>query len=202
MTADNQPLSVTDIDTQKAALRATAQAERARIASSADDEDALCAPLLALSNNWQGLVVAGYMPIRHELSPLAALEAAQQHGAQLALPAVTGKAAPLLFRSYNASTQLERGFANILQPGADAPEVTPDIILTPLLAFDRKGTRLGYGAGHYDRTIADLRIIKPDLLVVGIAHAAQLCLFPLPKGAYDEKLDLVITPQQVFDFRP
>lgn len=185
----------------KRAMRATARAERARIAPSADLEDALVAPVLALKTNWQNVVVAGYMPIRHELSPLAVLEALAAHGAHLALPAVIPPD-QMVFRAYDDHHPLEAGFAETLHPPATSPVVQPDVVLVPLLAFDRKGTRLGYGGGHYDRALMRLRADHPDALAVGIAYGEQMCLFPLPFGAYDQRLDLVITPQQVFDFRP
>ncbi len=94
---------------------------------------------------------------------------------------------------------LDRGQWGIREPKADAPEVDPDILLVPLLAFDRAGYRIGYGAGYYDMTIKRLRGLK-TVTAVGIAFAAQE-VPEIPKTPRDERLDLVLTEREVIDLR-
>ena len=82
---------------------------------------------------------------------------------------------------------------------ADAPEVAPDILIVPLLAFDRTGNRIGYGAGYYDMTIAKLRAMKPAV-AIGIAFAAQE-IAKVPVTPRDARLDLVLTEREIIDLR-
>ena len=76
----------------------------------------------------------------------------------------------------------------------------PDILLIPFLSFDRYGYRLGQGGGYYDATLAHLREEK-DILAIGMGYAQQAVLFKLPAEDHDQKMDMVITPQNVHDFR-
>jgi 5-formyltetrahydrofolate cyclo-ligase len=87
----------------------------------------------------------------------------------------------------------------IREPKAEAPEVFPDILIVPLLLFDRAGYRLGYGAGYYDMTIARLRAMKP-VTAIGLAYAAQE-IADVPKTPRDARLDLVLTEREIIDLR-
>jgi 5-formyltetrahydrofolate cyclo-ligase len=102
-------------------------------------------------------------------------------------------------RVWEFGALLDRGQWGIREPKPDAPEVEPDILLVPLLAFDREGFRLGYGAGYYDMTIHRLRALKP-VTAVGIAFAAQE-VPKIPTTPRDECLDLVLTEREVIDLR-
>ena len=102
-------------------------------------------------------------------------------------------------RAFGFGDELASGQWGIREPQADAPEVAPDILLVPLLAFDRTGHRIGYGAGYYDMTIAKLRSKKP-LLAVGVAFAAQE-IEQVPVTPRDARLDLVLTERDVIDLR-
>ena len=95
--------------------------------------------------------------------------------------------------------KLASGVWGIREPKPDALEVFPDILIVPLVAFDRAGFRLGYGAGYYDMTIARLRAMK-RIVAIGIAYAAQE-FDAVPKTARDEKLDLVLTEREIIDLR-
>ncbi len=102
-------------------------------------------------------------------------------------------------RAYSFGDELARGQWGIREPKPEAPEVAPDILLVPLVAFDRAGHRIGYGAGYYDMTIAALRAKKPTL-AVGLAFAAQE-IREVPITPRDARLDLVLTEQETIDFR-
>jgi 5-formyltetrahydrofolate cyclo-ligase len=117
----------------------------------------------------------------------------------LALPAIAGRGKPLIMRAWEFGAPLDRGQWGIREPKPDAPEVEPDILLVPLLACDRVGFRLGYGAGYYDMTIHQLRALKP-VIAVGIAFAAQE-VPKIPTTPRDERLDLVLTEREVIDLR-
>jgi 5-formyltetrahydrofolate cyclo-ligase len=120
-------------------------------------------------------------------------------GAQLALPVIQGRDQPLIFRAWNADAQLLRGQLGIMEPSPLSPEVVPEIVLVPLAAFDRAGHRIGYGAGHYDRSFAQLRQSKP-ITSIGLAFAIQET-DAVPALSHDVKLDFVLTEAGTLDFR-
>jgi 5-formyltetrahydrofolate cyclo-ligase len=146
-----------------------------------------------------GAVVAGYSPIRSEFSPLPLMRKLAAMGAKLALPVVVARGRPLAMRLWDFGHPLARGVWGIRQPLPEAPEVEPDILLVPLAAFDRRGHRIGYGAGYYDMTINALRATKP-VVAVGTAFATQE-VPEVPVTPRDARLDLVLTEREVIDFR-
>jgi 5-formyltetrahydrofolate cyclo-ligase len=146
-----------------------------------------------------GTVVSGFMPLKSEISPLPLMRKLVEQGTRLALPAIAGRGQPLIMRAWQFGAPLDRGQWGIREPKPDAPEVEPDILLVPLLAFDRAGFRIGYGAGYYDMTIARLRGLKP-VTAVGIAFAAQE-VAEIPTTPRDARLDLVLTEREVIDLR-
>ena len=146
-----------------------------------------------------GAIVSGFMPLKSEINPLPLLRQLTEHGAALALPVVAGKGRPLIMRAWTFGGPLASGVWGIKEPMPDAPAVDPDILIVPLLAFDRRGHRLGYGAGYYDMTITALRANKP-VVAVGIAYAAQE-VDTVPITHRDARLDLVLTEQETIDFR-
>jgi 5-formyltetrahydrofolate cyclo-ligase len=146
-----------------------------------------------------GTVVSGFMPLKSEINPLPLMRKLADAGASLALPVVAGRGKPLIMRSWRWDEPLVPGVWGIREPGPAAPEVQPDILLVPLLAFDRTGHRIGYGAGYYDLTIAQLRARKP-VTAVGIAFAAQE-IEVVPRTAFDAQLDLVLTENETIDLR-
>lgn len=146
-----------------------------------------------------GAIVSGFMPLKSEINPMPLMRRLADAGAQLALPAVAGRGKPLTMRAFAFGEPLVSGVWDIREPGPDAREVFPDIVIVPLLAFDRAGRRLGYGAGYYDMTIAGLRARKP-VIAVGIAFAAQE-IPCVPTTARDAALDLVLTEHEVIDCR-
>jgi 5-formyltetrahydrofolate cyclo-ligase len=147
----------------------------------------------------RGTIVSGYSPIRNEIDPVPLMRALAAQGARLALPAVTARGKSLAFRAWLAGDRLMLGPLGIPEPSPAAAEVIPDIMLVPLAAFDRSGHRIGYGAGHYDYTLAHLRKVKP-VTAVGLAFAAQE-IEAVPALQHDVALDYVLTEAKVFDFR-
>ena len=146
-----------------------------------------------------GTIVSGFMPLKTEISPLPLMRRLVDAGARLALPAIDGRGKPLILRAFAFGDELASGQWGIREPKPDAREVEPDILLVPLLAFDRRGYRIGYGAGYYDMTIARLRAIKP-VVAAGIAYAAQE-IEEVPITARDARLDLVLTEREIIDLR-
>lgn len=146
-----------------------------------------------------GTIVSGFSPLKTEINPLPLMRALAESGAQLALPVVSGRGKPLIMRAFAFGDALASGQWGIREPKPDAGEVAPDILLVPLLAFDRSGHRIGYGAGYYDMTIAALRKVKP-VIAAGIAFAAQE-IDAVPVSPRDVRLDLVLTEREIIDFR-
>jgi 5-formyltetrahydrofolate cyclo-ligase len=146
-----------------------------------------------------GTIVSGYSPIRSELDPVPLMRQLAERGAQLALPAVMARGKSLAFRAWSPSDRLMMGPLGILEPSPAAAELIPDIMLVPLAAFDRLGHRIGYGAGHYDFTLAHLRKVKP-VTAIGLAFAAQE-IEAVPALSHDVALDYVLTETEAFDFR-
>jgi 5-formyltetrahydrofolate cyclo-ligase len=145
------------------------------------------------------VIVSGFMPLKSEVNPLPLMRKLADAGARLALPAVAGRGKPLIMRSWQWSEPLVPGVWGIREPGPAAATVEPDIVLVPLLAFDRSGHRVGYGAGYYDLTITQLRVNK-QIAAVGIAFAAQE-VETVPRTAFDAQLDLVLTENETIDLR-
>ena len=146
-----------------------------------------------------GAIVSGFMPLKSEINPLPLMRTLADAGAKLALPVVAGKGKPLTMRAFTFGDVLASGVWGIREPKPEAPEVFPDILLVPLLAFDRSGHRIGYGAGYYDMTITALRARK-SVAAVGIAFAAQE-VAQVPSTPRDARLDLVLTEREVIDVR-
>ena len=144
-------------------------------------------------------VVAGYSPIRSEIDPGPLLRKLESEGARLALPAITARGQSLKFRLWHPGERLLSGPLGILEPSPAAAEIIPDIVLVPLAAFDRSGHRIGYGAGHYDRTLAQLHKSK-GFAAIGLAFAAQEVV-TVPALQHDVPLDYVLTETKAFDFR-
>jgi 5-formyltetrahydrofolate cyclo-ligase len=146
-----------------------------------------------------GAIVSGFMPLKSEINPLPLMRTLADAGAKLALPVVAGKGKPLTMRAFTFGDVLASGVWGIREPKPEAPEVFPDILLVPLLAFDRSGHRIGYGAGYYDMTITALRARK-SVAAVGIAFAAQE-VAQVPSTPRDARLDLVLTEHEIIDVR-
>ncbi len=138
-----------------------------------------------------GTIVAGYWPISTEVDVRPLLARLEDRSVTCALPFMTASDEPLQFRRWRVLDTLEPGVFGTSHPGADAPVVTPEILLVPLLAFDDDGFRLGYGGGYYDRTLAGLRS-KGRLETVGVGFSVQWTS-RVPRNESDQPLDWVLT---------
>jgi 5-formyltetrahydrofolate cyclo-ligase len=193
-------MSAAAVDDAKAALRREALARREQLPG---EERAAAAQAIAARPFpvplAPGAIVSGFMPLKSEINPLPLMRGLAAAGARLALPVIAGRGKPLIMRAYAFGDPLTAGQWGIREPSPEAAAVFPDILLVPLLAFDRRGHRLGYGAGYYDRTIADLRARKP-VTAVGLAYAAQEVV-EVPITERDVRLDFVLTERETIDCR-
>lgn len=172
----------------KAALRAEMRTLRRSLAATTPDAGRRAAANLpAFPRPEPAPVYALYHPIGSELDPgLIRLAPGR-----LALPAVIRRDGPLVFRLHAPGDILTPDALGVPAPGRGAAEVTPDILFVPVLAFDRRGGRLGQGGGYYDRTIAELRA-RGRVLVIGLGYSAQERP-EIPMEPHDQRLDAILT---------
>ncbi len=147
-----------------------------------------------------GAAVSGYWPLAGELDPRPAMLALAERGHPLCLPRLQGSSQPLRFHAWQPGQALVPGRFNLLEPAAEWPALTPQVLLVPLLAFDNRCRRLGWGKGFYDRTLAELRAADPATLAIGVAFAAQE-VDAVPVAAYDQRLDAVVTEIGLYRYR-
>ncbi|CAK0780062.1 5-formyltetrahydrofolate cyclo-ligase [Azospirillaceae bacterium] len=138
-------------------------------------------------------VISGYWPIGTELDIRPFLFAWHNAGRTSTLPVVIARQHPLTFRHWTPETQLSPGPFKILQPTDANPLIVPDVLIVPLLAFDRTGHRLGYGGAYYDLTIAERRASNA-ILAIGVGFSGQE-IDAIPFTAQDQRLDWIVTEQ-------
>ncbi len=139
----------------------------------------------------RGAIVAGYWPLPGEIDPRPLMLALAGRGHALALPVTGARGTPLSFRLFRFGDALLPGPFRTSEPAPCAPDVAPDWLLVPLVAFDRAGNRLGHGAGYYDATLAVLRA-RQSVFALGIAFAAQE-VERVPADERDQRLDAIAT---------
>ncbi|MBF0665402.1 MAG: 5-formyltetrahydrofolate cyclo-ligase [Brevundimonas sp.] len=172
--------------TDKRELRAAMRAHRKRLADQTPDAAARAAAHVA--DLPPGRIVGVYRAIGSELDADALCLALERDGRELCLPVVVERDAAMIFRRWRFGDPLELDLAGVPAPFPLAEAVTPDLILTPLLAFDALGGRLGQGGGYYDRTFAAL----PDVVRIGLAYAGQQ-VEPMVLERHDIRLHGVLT---------
>lgn len=143
--------------------------------------------------------VSAFLAIGEEIDPLPLMRRLWAAGHAVGLPVMVGKDRPLVFRRWREGAPLDEVKWGIREPTADAPIIVPDVMLVPLLAFDARGYRIGYGGGFYDRSIAEIRAVKP-VITIGLAYD-ELEVDAVPHDAYDQRLDWVLTPSGFRDCR-
>jgi 5-formyltetrahydrofolate cyclo-ligase len=182
---------------QKAALRK----EAATIRKAAHEAMAELAPNLIASHAFpaqpsQGFhIVSAFYPYRSEIDTRPLLGRLAGLGWTTCLPIVLGEGLPLEFRRWLPGQPTIKGSMNIDRPDDTAPIVEPDVLIVPMLAFDRSGFRLGYGGGYYDRTLEKLRA-KKTIIAIGAAYAAQE-VAAVPHDGHDQPLDYIVTENEV-----
>ena len=173
--------------TQAKATARAAAFERRKLAHAAGQGTA--AHLSSILAGHRGVPLAGYMAMCTEIDPIAAMQEAAAHG-PVGVPVITGKGQALRFRTWDPDSVMISGeFGALIPETGDWME--PEILIVPLVAFDRKGGRLGYGGGFYDRTLQMLRAKRPTL-AIGFAYAQQEA-DGLPLEPTDQPLDLIVT---------
>ncbi|SHI65083.1 5-formyltetrahydrofolate cyclo-ligase [Wenxinia saemankumensis] len=177
----------------KAVLRRDALLRR-KAAHAARPED-WCGMLRGVLSAHRGRPLAGYMAIRSEIDPRPAMVGAAAYG-PVCVPVIDGPEQPLRFRAWHPDAAMIPGTFGAHTP-QDGDWLEPEVLIVPLVAFDRLGGRLGYGGGFYDRTLQALRRRGP-VVAIGFAYAAQE-VAALPQEATDEPLDLVVTEAGVVD---
>ncbi|SLN76008.1 5-formyltetrahydrofolate cyclo-ligase [Roseisalinus antarcticus] len=182
----------TAVGPAKAAARAAALARRKLAHEAATGPGGQLSSVLA---GHRGVPISGYLPIRTEIDPRPAMEEASAHG-PVGVPVIVGAGQPLAFHLWEPDCPLRPGPFGAPVPATGRPMV-PQILIVPLMAFDREGRRLGYGGGFYDRTLQILRRQGP-VMAIGFAYAAQEAN-DLPTEPTDEPLDLIVTEAGVLD---
>lgn len=186
---------MTDIVDIKAKLRKQALVKRKQAFENA--QRAQSAYLSEVLAGYRGVPLAGYMPIRTEITPLAAMAEAAAHG-RVGVPVIDGAGRPLKFSRWEPDDALKDGPFGAKTPLED-DFFDPEILIVPLVAFDLAGGRLGYGGGYYDRTLQVLRA-KQGILAIGFAFGAQQ-VDELPLEDTDQPLDMIVTENGVLELK-
>ena len=186
------------MDNAKRSARSRARERRAAAANPLDGDLARLNLERVLAEFPDELVVAGYLSVKSEINPVPVMEKLSGQGRKLCVPVVASPRLPLKFRQWSPSVPVVAAAHGIPVPATGA-WLRPDILIVPLLAFDARGFRLGYGGGHYDRTLESLRN-SGQVSAVGFAYASQQ-LDRVPTEAFDQPLDMVVTERGVTNFQ-
>lgn len=181
-----------DLKNTKAAARKAAFARRKDVHSEARSAAGV-AHLLSVVTQHKGKALSGYMPIRTEITPVPVMAAMAAHG-PVGVPVIGELGEALRFALWTPDCEMIEGTFGALIPAA-RQFVDPEVLIVPLLAFDRKGGRLGYGGGFYDRTLEGLRAKRPTL-AIGYAYSAQE-VDAVPLEPTDQRLDVIVTEDGV-----
>lgn len=183
---------MTDLTAVKADARKAAFARRKQAHCEARSAQGV-AHLLSVLTAHKGKPMSGYMPIRTEINPLPAM-AAMSAWSSIGVPYIQGQGQPLKFANWRPDSDMVDGPFGAQVP-ASLEFMTPEVVVVPLVAFDGKGGRLGYGGGFYDRTLEGLRAERPTL-AIGYAYSAQKA-DNLPLEPTDQPLDAIVTDDGV-----
>jgi len=186
-----------DIKSTKHAARLQALARRDAI--DATDRAAFSAKLVTRARELpipRAAIVAGFIAIRSEIDPMPLMTALRDRGNSFALPVVLPDRETMIFRAWDGISDLVKSTFGLSVPHRSAPEVKPDVLLIPLAAFDRRGFRIGYGKGHYDRALARIEADGP-VVKIGVAFSAQE-IAEVPAEPHDRRLDYMLTEAEFF----
>ena len=200
LTDRRNALTSTDADS-KATLRQKALARRRALGRETRSllSERLTQEGVRLARLWTPSVVSAFHPIREEPDTLALLKALTEDGFATVLPVVVGRDSDLVFRLWRPGDPTVLGRMAIPEPLEAASAVEPDLLFVPLACFDRRGHRIGYGAGYYDRSLARLRRMK-RIHAVGVAYG--VCeVAAVPYEAHDQSLDEIVTERETIFVR-
>ena len=188
-----------DFAEAKAAFRHAALERRAVLPADVREKMAsrLALEGVAIARRARARIVSAYWPMRGEADTTWLIHALAYHEFVAALPCVIGRGSPLAFRRWTSREPLVPGPFGTSEPSRRLPEVWPDVLFVPLAAFDRTGNRIGYGAGYYDLTLAQLRSMKP-VLAIGVGFSTQE-VDAVPAEAHDQRLDFVLTENELIE---
>ena len=187
-----------DLKSQKQQCREQARLHRDRLDVSEADFERVIDVFFAEINPDKDKIIALYWPVKKEFNTRFLLDELATQGYECALPVAGKESRVMKFLTWTHDTKMTQGIWNVPEPEA-GEEVQPNIVLAPLLAFDQKGYRLGYGGGHYDATMEALRAQK-QVQYIGIGYAEQAVLLKLPREEHDIPLDSMLTPQGLIEF--
>ena len=142
-------------------------------------------------------IIASFISFKSEISTQFLNEFLLNNGKILCLPIIKNNSETLNFIEYNLKTKLVSGKFGIMQPSDLSKEFLPEIILTPCLAFDKNGFRLGYGGGYYDKTFSYLKKIKHKFISIAVAFDDQK-IDELVHDKYDQKIDYILTEKKLY----
>jgi 5-formyltetrahydrofolate cyclo-ligase len=194
-------LNLTSDQTTKTALRGEASARRDTL-TTAERERAsamIAERAIAIAKSIRPRVIGAYVPIWSEVDSRPVISWAHDNDIDVVLPAVVGATA-LTFRRHRSGDPLDVGRFGTRAPPAHAETAVPDLVILPMIAFDRAGTRLGYGGGFYDREIARLRVEGHRPVLVGLAFAAQE-VPAIPAEPHDARMDWIVTEKETLEFQ-
>lgn len=196
---ENIPAKDVELDTRKQELRRLIKTRLKKIDWAQINIQVLKNLRTYLHTSFKGKRIAGYWPIANEIDILPFLKEWHLEGGELCLPVVQKKNQGLKFYDWKPDTRMKVSLYQIPVPEEKTNPVIPDIILVPLLAFDKSGHRLGKGGGYYDRTLQELRDIRP-IQTIGLAAEKQY-LSSVPYSLYDQSLDVVVTEKRIIPYR-
>jgi 5-formyltetrahydrofolate cyclo-ligase len=186
---------------RKRELRRQAETARGAAYEATDPQAAAAAArdrILALDAVARASCISAFWSVGTELDTGPLIRALADRGTAVGLPVVAAKAQPLVFRRWQPDMVLVPGVHDIPVPPEDAAVVVPEVLIVPLLAFDRQGYRLGYGGGFYDRTLEALRGQGRAVTAVGFAFAAQE-VDSVPRESFDQPLDFIVTEAETIE---
>ena len=186
------------LKSEKTALRENARLHRDRMIVDDTDFEAVIDVFFAEVNPPQDKIISLYWPYGKEFDCRFLMDELVTRGFKCALPVAGKQSRVMKFLRWTHDTKMQDGAWGVPEP-IEGAEVTPDLVLAPLLAFDQKGYRLGQGGGHYDTTLEALRN-KQATDFIGIGFAEQAVLLKLPREAHDIPLDAMLTPQGLIRF--
>ncbi len=189
---------MTELQEQKNTYREQARLHRARMEVDSADFEHVIETFFSNFDFTTDKVISAYWPVGREFDVRFLLDELVQRGFKVALPVIEKDSLILKFREWRPDVEMKAGAYDVMEPvGTETLE--PDVILAPLLAFDRKGNRMGQGGGYFDATLEHYRA-KGSVTYIGVAFAQQAVLFSLPTEKHDQKLDFMLTQHEVTKF--